>query len=408
VTDVAGRPACIGSYDPAMATAFPDAFLWGTATAAHQTEGSNWNNDWWVWEHASDTLVEEPSGDATDHYWRYPSDLDLLVELGFGAYRFSLEWSRIEPEEGEWSSAQLDHYARMIDACHDRGLQPVVTFHHFTTPRWAAADGGWANPVTAERFARFCAHAGARLGERIAMACTINEPNIVPLMGYLMGMFPPGRNDDLDGYVKATATLVDAHRRAYGALKAGPGDFPVGMTLSMSDWGADPGHEDKVQEYRSRHEDLYLEAARGDDFFGVQAYSRTRVGESGVVGPEPGVPVLPMGYEYWPSAAEAAIRHAIEVTGAPVYVTENGIGTDDDEQRVRYLRESLTGVGRTIADGLDVRGYFHWSLMDNFEWAFGYRMRFGIVGVDRTTQQRTVKPSARWLSQVIASNTLDD
>jgi beta-glucosidase len=396
------------AYDPTVATSFPDGFLWGTATAAHQTEGSNWNNDWWAWEHAPDTKVEEPSGDATDHYWRYPSDLDMLVELGFGAYRFSLEWSRIEPEEGEWSSAQLDHYARMIDACHDRGLRPVVTFHHFTTPRWAAADGGWANPVTAERFARFCEHAVARLGDRIELACTINEPNIVPLLGYLMGMFPPGRDDDLDGYAKATATLVDAHRRAYDTLKSGPGDFPVGMTLSMSDWGAEAGHEDKIAEYRAHHEDVYLEAARGDDYFGVQAYSRTRVGESGVLGPEPGVEVLPMGYEYWPGAAEAAIRHAVEVTGAPVYVTENGIGTDDDEQRVRYLRDSLAGVGRTIADGLDVRGYFHWSLMDNFEWAFGYRMRFGIVGVDRTSQERTIKPSARWLSEVIRSNTLDD
>jgi beta-glucosidase len=391
-----------------MATSFPDGFLWGTATAAHQTEGSNWNNDWWAWEHAPDTKVEEPSGDATDHYWRYPADLDILVELGFGAYRFSLEWSRIEPEAGEWSSAQLDHYARMIDACHDRGLLPVVTFHHFTTPRWAAADGGWANPATAERFARFCEHAVARLGDRIAFACTINEPNIVPLMGYLMGMFPPGRNDDLDGYVKATATLVDAHRRAYDALKGGPGDFPVGMTLSMSDWGAEPGHEDKIEEYRAHHEDVYLDAARGDDFFGVQAYSRTRVGEAGVLGPQDGVEVLPMGYEYWPTAAEASIRHAIEVTGCPVYVTENGIGTDDDEQRVRYLRDSLAGVARTIDEGLDVRGYFHWSLMDNFEWAFGYRMRFGIVGVDRATQQRSIKPSARWLSEVIRSNALDD
>jgi beta-glucosidase len=262
--------------------------------------------------------------------------------------------------------------------------------------------------VTAESFARFCEHAVARFGDGIALACTINEPNIVPLMGHLMGMFPPGRSDDLDGYAKATSTMVDAHRRSYEAIKAGPGDFPVGMTLSMSDWDAEPGHEAKVDEYRSHHEDVYLEAARGDDYFGVQAYSRTRVGERGILGPEPGVEVLDMGYEYWPAAAEAAIRHAVEVTGAPVYVTENGIGTDDDEQRIRYLRESLIGVGRTIADGLDVRGYFHWSLMDNFEWAFGYRMKFGIVGVDRATQQRTIKSSARWLAEVITSNTLDD
>jgi beta-glucosidase len=172
----------------------------------------------------------------------------------------------------------------------------------------------------------------------------------------------------------------------------------------MSDWGAEPGHEDKIAEYRAHHEDVYLEAARGDDYFGVQAYSRTRVGAEGVLGPEPGVEVLPMGYEYWPTAVEASIRHAAEIVQIPLYVTENGIGTDDDDQRVRYLRESLAGVARTIDDGIDVRGFFHWSLLDNFEWAFGYQMRFGLVGVDRSTQVRTPKSSARWLSEVVRTN----
>jgi beta-glucosidase len=390
-----------------MTVTFPDGFLWGTATAAHQTEGSNWNNDWWAWEHVDGTACEEPSADATDHYWRYPTDLDMLVELGFGAYRFSLEWSRIEPEEGEWSRAQLDHYSRMIDACHERGLLPVVTFHHFTTPRWAAADGGWSNPVTAERFARYCEKAGAALGDRIGMACTINEPNIVPLMGWLMGMFPPGKKQDLEGYASATETIIAAHRRAVDALHGAPGDFPVGLTLAMSEWGAEPGQEDKIAEYRRHHEDQYLEACRGDDFFGVQSYSRTRVGEAGVLGPEPGVEVLPMGYEYWPNAAAASVRHAAEMLdGVPLYVTENGIGTDDDDQRIAYLRDSLTAVAKTIDDGIDLRGFFHWSLMDNFEWAFGYRMRFGIVAVDRTTQERTIKSSGRWLSEIVRSNEL--
>jgi beta-glucosidase len=296
----------------------------------------------------------------------------------------------------------------MLDACHERALLPVVTFHHFTTPRWAAADGGWTNPVTAERFARFCERAVAHLGDRIGMACTINEPNVVSTIGYLVGAFPPGRTQDLDGYVQATETLVAAHGRAFEALKAGPGDFPVGLTLSMSDWGAEPGHEDKIAEYRAHHEDVYLEAARGDDYFGVQAYSRTRVGADGVLGPEPGVEVLPMGYEYWPTAAEASIRHAAEIVQIPLYVTENGIGTDDDDQRVRYLRDSLAGVARTIDDGIDVRGFFHWSLLDNFEWAFGYQMRFGLVAVDRASQARAIKPSARWLSEVVRSNRLGD
>src|SRR5262245_37264559 len=321
-----------------MAT-FPDEFLWGTATAAHQVEGGNWNNDWWAWEHAPNTRCEEPSGDTCDHWFRYPGDLDLLRDLGFGAYRFSLEWSRIEAEEGELSNAELDHYARVIAACRDRELLPVVTFHHFTSPRWAAADGGWANAAIVDRFTRFVEVAAARLGGEIGIACTINEPNIVTLMGYLMGMFPPGREQDLDGYQRACDSFVAAHRRAVDVLHAGPGDFPVGVTLAMGDWAAEPGFEHRVDEFRAVHEDMYLRGTDGDDFVGVQAYSRTRVGNTGVIGPEPGVEVLPMGYEYWPNAAAAAVRHAHDVTGLPIYVTENGIGTDDDAQRNRHRRD---------------------------------------------------------------------
>jgi len=384
---------------------FPERFLWGTATAAHQVEGGNWNNDWWAWEHAPGTVCEEPSGDAVDHLRRYPEDLDIMRDLGFGAYRFSLEWSRIEPEAGEFSTAALDHYRRVVDACHDRDLQACVTFHHFTTPRWAAADGGWTNPAIVDRFTRFVEVAANALGPGIDLACTINEPNIVGLMGYLMGAFPPGVTQDLDGYARAGAHFVDAHRAVVPVLRAA-GDFPVGLTVSMGDWSAEAGAEDQIDAWRGPHEDVFLHATDGDDFVGVQAYSRTRVGAAGVLGPEPGVEVLPMGYEYWPAAAEVAIRRAATVTGLPVYVTENGIGTADDAQRIRYLHESLAGVARTIADGLDVRGFFHWSLLDNFEWAFGYRMQFGIVAVDRATQQRTVKPSGAWLADVIRSGTL--
>jgi beta-glucosidase len=378
--------------------------MWGTATAAHQVEGGNLNNDWWAWEHAPGTPCEQPSGDACDHLWRYPSDIAMLAELGFRSYRFSLEWSRIEPEDGEFSRAALDHYRRLTGTCWSHGITPVVTFHHFTTPRWLASQGGWTKPETADRFARFCERAVAHLGDELGMACTINEPNIVSLMGWMMGLFPPGAQRDLDGYVRANDTLIAAHKKAVDVLRGGPGDFPVGLTLAMGDWAAEPGYEARIDEYRRVHEDQYLETARGDDFVGVQAYSRTRVGADGVIGPERGVEVLPMGYEYWPAAAEAAVRHAADVARVPIYVTENGIGTDDDDQRIRYLRDSLAGVARTIEDGLDVRGYFHWSALDNFEWAFGYRMRFGIIAVDRETQARTPKPSAHWLSEIVRTN----
>jgi len=384
---------------------FPPDFLWGTATAAHQVEGGNWNNDWWAWEHAPGTACVEPSGDAVDHIWRYPEDLDIMRDLGFGSYRFSLEWSRIEPEVGEFSSAALDHYQRVIDACHERGLQACVTFHHFTTPRWAAATGGWNDPAVVDRFTRYVEVAAGRLGPSIDMACTINEPNVVSSLGYLMGQFPPGVSGDLDAYVRANELLVAAHRAVVPVLRAS-GDFPVGVTVSMSDWAAEPGAEDQIPVWRAPHEDTFLEATEGDDFVGVQAYTRMRVGAEGLVGPEPGVEVVDMGYEYWPTAAEAAIRRAAEVTGLPVYCTENGIGTTDDGQRIAYLRDSLRGVARTIADGLDVRGYFHWSLLDNFEWAHGYRMQFGLVGVDRATQARTVKPSAHWLAEVMRTATV--
>ena len=238
------------------------------------------------------------------------------------------------------------------------------------------------------------------------MGCTINEPNIVSLIGYLIGAFPPGLSDSA-AYERVNENLKAAHRRGYDAIKGGPGDFPVGSCVAMGDWWAPEGSQDELARVRHSHEGQHLEAARGDDFIGVQAYSRTRLDERGRgTGPEEGVEVLDMGYEYWPQALEASIRYAAEVTGCPIYVTENGIGTTDDTQRIRYVTDALAGVGRCLDDGIDVRGYFYWSLLDNFEWAFGYRPRFGLVAVDRETQARTVKPSATWLGSVAKANQL--
>jgi beta-glucosidase len=390
-----------------MGFSFPDGFVWGTATAAHQVEGGTWNNDWWAFEHTPGSGTVEPAGDACDHLWRYPVDIAMLADLGFGAYRFSLEWSRIEPEEGEFSNAALDHYRRMCAMTRDLGLLPVVTFHHFTTPRWAVTDGGWTDPAIVDRFARFCERAVDHLGDEIGMACTINEPNIVSLMGFMVGAFPPGHHD-LGEYATANEHLKAAHRRGYDAIKAGPGDFPVGSTVAMGAWWIPEGAEAVLDRTRHMHEGQHLEAAAGDDFIGVQAYSRTRLTAEGLPdGPEPGVEVIDMGYEYWPQALEVSIRYAAAVTGSPVYVTENGIGTTDDAQRIRYVTDALGGVRRCLDDGLDVRGYFYWSLLDNFEWALGYMPRFGLVGVDRATQQRTVKPSAEWLGAIARANAID-
>jgi len=386
---------------------FPEGFLWGTATAAHQIEGGNVNNDWWEWEHDPTSGCVDSSGDACDSLHRWREDVDLVADLGLGAYRFSLEWSRIEPAEGEWSVAALEHYRRICAACLGRGIQPVVTFHHFTTPRWLSARGGWEAPDAPERFARFVERAVAHLGDLIGRACTINEPNVIGVMGYTVGAFPPGVKNDLARHVAVNESMVRSHRLAVDALRGGPGDFPIGMTLSMAELVAVEGGEAARDGAEELLEDTFLRATGGDDFIGVQCYTRMRFGPRGhLLGPEEGAPVTQMGYEYWPQVTEHTVRRAARVTGLPVVVTENGIGTADDRQRIAYLSEAIRGVHRCIDDGVDVRGYFAWSLLDNFEWAFGYGPKFGLVAVDRATFERRPKPSAFWFGEVAKSNSL--
>ena len=389
--------------------AFPVGFRWGTATAAHQIEGGNTNNDWWAWEHNPDSGCKESSGDACDSWHRWPEDVALLGDLGFTDYRFSLEWSRIEPADGEFSGVALDHYARLCEGLIEAGIDPVVTFHHFTTPTWLADRGGWVKPETAERFAAFCSRAASRLDGLMRRACTINEPNIVSTIGYLVGAFPPGKQDRVLRR-QVNAVFVDAHRKATDAIRAAAPGVPVGLTLSMSDYQAVEGGHSKLEQIRGSMEDVFLDATDGDDFVGVQTYSRSRVGLEGLVGAEHGVPTLIMGYEYYPQALEATIRRAWERTrGAlPILVTENGIGTDADAQRIAYVRTALEGVLACLAEGIDVQGYTYWSLLDNFEWAYGYGPRFGIVDCDRRTFVRTPKESARWLGRVARANALVD
>jgi len=386
------------------AISFPDGFQWGTATAAHQIEGGNVNNDWWEFEHDPASGCVDPSGDACDSFHRYPEDIALVAALGLTFYRFSLEWSRIEPEEGEFSRSALDHYRRMLATCREHDIVPMVTYHHFTHPRWLASAGTWEAPHAVDRFARYCERVTGHLGDLIGMAGTINEPNVVATMGWRHGIFPP-RVRDRDRRSKVNDVLVAAHRVAVEAIRSGPGEFPVGLTLSMTDFQTQPGGEEWVERIRRPSEDVFLESTPGDDFIGVQTYTRSRVGPDGNLGPEPGVPTTQMGYEFYPEALEGTIRRAwMKTGGLPVLVTENGVGTDDDEARIDYVARALTGVRRCLDDGIDVRGYTYWSLLDNFEWVLGYGPTFGIVEVDRETFERRPKPSAAWLGRAATSN----
>jgi beta-glucosidase len=422
-----GKPSLSGEGTPAASQKFPPKFLWGAATAAHQVEGNNVNSDNWLLERAPNTMYKEPSGDACDHYHLYEQDINQLADLGFNAYRFSIEWARIEPEKGFFSRAELEHYRRMLEACHKRGLTPMVTYSHFTLPRWFAYQGAWENPESVDLFARYCEKATTHLGDLIAYAATFNEPDIPHLFHWInLPNAPAGM--DLAGIMaaqkaglrqrlnapqfssfligdaeKSRENMMAAHTKAKSAIKSAR-NIPVGLTLAMED----DQPEGSDTRYAEKQADVYgpwLKLAKQDDFIGVQTYTRSRIASKALPPPQ-GAELTQMGYEFYPESLEHTVRLAAKETKVPVIVTENGVATEDDTRRVEYIRRALAGVKRCIDDGIDVRGYIHWSLLDNFEWIFGYTPKFGLIAVDRETQKRTVKPSAILLGKIAKANSL--
>jgi beta-glucosidase len=396
---------------------FPDGFLFGTAQSAHQVEGGNVNSDWWAWEHAESTPCVAPSGDACDFYHRYRDDIALMAELGLNALRFGIEWARIEPEEGEFSQAAFDHYRRVLVSCRDYGLAPIVTFHHFTLPRWLQAKGGFLLDRFPALFERYCRRSAGALGDLIAYACTVNEPEGLGEGGFVLGVNPPGRKGDIDAMWRVARNVVEAHRLGAAAIRAEAG-IPTGVTLALPDLqyedGATPG-EHQV-ERNSRVSDQFFELARDDDFVGVQTYTRNRFGPQGPRGPRvewgKGLPeetagTTQLGQEYYPQALGNTIRRAWRSTrGTPILVTESGIATAFDEKRIKYIDAAMREVLACLEAGIEVRGYFYWSLLDNFEWSLGYGPKFGMVAVDRATFARHPKPSAYWFGAVARARSL--
>ncbi|HVH62951.1 MAG TPA: family 1 glycosylhydrolase [Candidatus Dormibacteraeota bacterium] len=402
-----------------MNETFPEGFLFGASVSAHQVEGGNTNSDWWWWEHIDSTPCRESSGDACDFYHRYAEDIAMLAGFGLNSFRFGIEWARIEPAEGEFSTAALAHYRRVLDTCRAHGIAPVVTFHHFTVPKWLQEHGGFAYEEFPRLFERYCARAAGALGDRISIACTINEPQGLGSSGWLLGINPPGHTDDRDGAQRAIDNLLEAHRLGAIAIRAQAG-VPTGVTLALPELqyedGAQPGTTSL--ELESRVSDWFFELARQDDFVGVQTYTRFRFGPEG--SRSPGLDwsdftrdlsetdeVTQMGYEYYPQALGGAIRRAHKsCPGIPILITENGIATANDEKRIAYIETALREVLRCLGAGIDVRGYLYWSLLDNFEWAFGYAPTFGLVAVDRESFARHPKPSASWLGNVARARAL--
>jgi beta-glucosidase len=397
------------SSDPASAAStavpLPESFLWGAATGAHQVEGNNVNSDLWALEHTPGSSFTERSGDACDSYNRWREDLDIVRDLGLNAYRFSIEWARIEPAPGHISKAELAHYRRMIEGCAERGLTPVVTIHHFTTPLWFHQAGGWTSADGIAAFRRYV-RAVLPILDGVEWVCTINEPNTLVIslaaieraekVALTVGAMPPDQ--------AVVDALIEAHRAARDELASVSG-LRSGWTVANQVFEAVPGAEAFTEEWAWPRENQFLEAANGDDFVGVQACSHVVIGPDGPVPLSPDARRTLSGWEFYPEALGAAVRHTAGRVNAPVLMTENGVATDNDDERKEYLYGALAGLGRAISDGIDVHGYLHWSLLDNYEWG-SWTPRFGLVSVDRETFARTVKPSARWLGEVARSNAI--
>lgn len=399
-------------------------FLWGAATAGYQVEGNEVAADIWLLEHVTPTVFAEPSGDADDSLHRWREDMAIAKSIGLNCYRFSVEWPRIEPEKGQFSLAWLDFYAGMVDHCRALGLAPVVTFNHFTTPRWFAASGGWAQADAAALFGRYCERVARAVADGVSHAVTLNEPNLA-LNGTWSSEKPDAASlTTVQAMIAAAAKasgsdrfdvlnagdpgpmipgVLAGHKAARGAIKAVRGDLPVGLSLAIPD-DVGVGPDNLLEHKRRIVYEPFLALARDDDFIGVQTYGRQYIGKHGPVDLPADMPRRANGKEWFPAAIGNTVRYAHQATGKPVLITENGIDASDDAERQKFIPAAIASVEAAMREGVPVEGYIHWSLLDNFEWMSGYGPKFGLVAVDRTTFRRTPKPSAHVYADIVRNH----
>ncbi len=412
---------------------FPEGFYWGAATSSHQVEGNCKNNQWWAWEQAGGNIKDGTvSGLACDHYNRFDVDFALLKELGHNSHRFSVEWSRIEPEEGRWDEKEVDHYRRVVESLHRHGLTPFVTLHHFTNPVWFEEHGGWLSPKAPELLGRYAGHMAKALGDSVPFWLTINEPPVLPAATYIAGVFPPQKRD-MGMAMTAARHILMSLGTMHNAIKANaPHNPPVGPVINMiyvmpaSDAEEDQAAARMFDQYWNGYwldgmrEGVIGPPAGGEevpglkgawDIVGVNYYSRSVIKASkGIMGlrqvpPPEDSERSTMGWQVYPEGFYHCLKRAASY-GVPVYITENGIGTDDDEQRCSYLVRHFKQVHRAISEGADIRSYLHWSSTDNFEWAEGFRQKFGLIALEEGSLKRVPKPSAHMFREIAEANAL--
>jgi len=415
---------------------FPEGFLWGTAAAAHQVEGGNHANDWWAWEQTPGHIKNDDRSDpACDHYERFAGDFDLLRSLHQNAHRLSLEWSRIEPAPGQFSKTAIQHYADMLQALRDRGMEPMVTLHHFTNPSWIADAGGWETPDTALRFANYADHVVRELGQLARYWVTVNEPTVIAYQGYVRGEWPPGKRD-LGAAARTLVTLLRGHWLAYERIKMRQPELQLGLAHHVRVF--DPARffapQDRIvaAAFNRVFNNTLLQSLRqgrlaspltraghasgpapSQDFFGLNYYTRELVKFNRHYGAELfGERVLPVGaprsdlnWELYPEGFYRVLR-SLQGEGLPIFVTENGIADAADVRRPDFLLTHIGAMLRAIHAGVPVRGYFHWTCFDNFEWAEGYSAKFGLIACDPLTQERRLRPSARLYAEICRNNEL--
>ncbi|HYL16950.1 MAG TPA: family 1 glycosylhydrolase [Terriglobales bacterium] len=427
---------------PARTIKFPPGFLWGVSTAAHQVEGGNENNQWSAWEAAGRIRSGEQCGLACNWWNNAERDFELARDLGLNALRLSVEWSRIEPQPGQWNREALQRYRQMLQALQQRGIQPMVCLHHFTHPRWFEQRGAFLAPDADELFERFTRRVVAELGDLCCHWVTFNEPNVFAALGYVLGEFPPGRTGEIATSLHVVNAMAKCHARAYGAIHQLQRQAEVGWAHNYVVF--DPANasfppdcwiarllsrlfnESFLAVIETGRPAFPFNLANGNlgnakgtcDFVGLNVYSRFHVAFSfkhaaqlfGKVFVPEHVPQGDSGAEKpygeaYPGAIKAAVQRVARL-GEPIYILENGVPDAEDRIRPWLIVNAIQELHRLIEQGNDIRGYFHWTLTDNFEWSEGWKLRFGLVALDVSTQERKLRHSARLYSAIARANGL--
>ncbi len=411
---------------------FPDGFLWGASTSSHQVEGNNHNN-WTVWEEANaqrlasqaekrfshwlpawneiKSQAQDPknyiSGLAANHYNLFEKDFDIMKELGMNAYRFSIEWSRIEPEMGKFNEEEIYHYKKMIKALKERNIEPFVTLWHWTFPTWASELGGWSNPKVIDYFCRYVQMVVGLLPE-VKFWITLNETGIFASETYLLGHWPPQKKSRFKFYMILN-NMATAHMRAYDDIHSVNPNVCVGMCENIIYY--EPVNKRILNKIAAAisswwsNKLILVRMAPKLDFIGVNYYFRNIVN----LYKERTVSCVKSDIG-WDACAYGIydILKGLKMYNKPIYITENGIADAKDYLREGVIKDTLINIHKAIEDGVDVKGYLHWSLLDNFEWDKGFWPRFGLVEVDFKTQERKIRDSARKFAEVIAKNGLEE